>query len=120
MRRRATNRKQNPMGFIPLAVWAGAAIATALVGFFAYDENDAAWRNSLKPPKPTPAPAAPQTPAEMDTWTPPGMEAQNRKDSIKWGRTAIPGGEPGDIGSNDYLLAALAIGTIAGGLVLSQ
>lgn len=103
------------MGAIPLAlipIAAGAA-GTAVLGyeFGLFDWIESKLRDvGLNDPVPPPAPAAPQTRAEMTSWTPELMEKRNVEAWKKWRVTAIPG--PSADATPWLTYAALAAGGV--------
>lgn len=70
------------------------------------------------PPKPVPAPSAPQTREQMTTWTPEQMQEQYRRDTAAWLRDPFPAlpPKPPQPADNTALYAAAALGLL--GLLL--
>lgn len=86
-------RRQNPagLGIIPVLMLTGGLIsagAAAIAGYWGYNQIG----KDMPPPATPPAPAAPQTAAEMIGWTPEKLAAADRTAWQTWKATAMDKG----------------------------
>lgn len=92
----------------------------AIGGYLAKTANDrmldySNWEGAVQPASAPPAPAAPQTAAEMRTWTPADMTAATTTARAEWAKEAIPETpRPAGAATSDPLLwAALGLGAVS-------
>ena len=117
------NNGAGNLGVLPLAVPIAIGIASLVAGAIgiAATAQEIQKGAEPKPPNlPPPAPAAPQTREELETWTPDMLWAGQREAWSKWVKAAVPAppGEKPKNGMSPWLIGALAIGGISGLVVM--
>lgn len=123
MLRAVPNPAPGNLGLLPLAVPIAIGIASLVAGAIgiAATAQEIQKGAEPKPPNlPPPAPAAPQTREELETWTPDILWARQREAWSKWVKAAVPAppGEKPKNGMSPWLIGALAIGGISGLVVM--
>lgn len=114
----ASPQPQN-LGALPVVIaiaGSAALLADWLIGR-RIEEEYQAWKEQVPQPIPPPPPAAPQTEAEMRTWTPEKMSAAYGPLWEAWKPTAIPT-SPATEEPNWLLWAALGAAAAAGAILL--
>lgn len=107
-------RQSNPagLGILPVIALTGGLIAAgtaAIAGIWGYEQIG----KDMPPPATPPAPAAPQTRADMLTWNPDKLATADAAAWQNWKTTAMDAGAafsdpPKPPGSTDYTLVAVA------------